>query len=129
MEKMYGSYYTPATMAKITQNVTEQVERFHQRSLAEKYSVVYVDATYVHLRRDTVENEAVYFMIGIRSDGHKEVLNYTIAPTESVTIWKEQLQAIQAQDVQQVLLFVADGVVGLSDTWPAFSHRPSFNVV
>jgi len=44
----------------ITQNVAEQVERFQQQPLADKYAVVYVDATYVHLRRDTVENEAVY---------------------------------------------------------------------
>lgn len=115
MEKMYGNYYTPATMSNITQNVAEQVERFQQRPLADKYAVVYVDATYVHLRRDTVENEAVYIMIGIRPDGHKEVLNYTIAPTESKTIWEEQLQTIKEQGVQQVLLFVADGVIGLTD--------------
>lgn len=115
MEKMYGSYYTPATMSNITQNIAEQVERFHQRPLAAKYAVVYVDATYVHLRRDTVENEAVYIMIGIRPDGRKEVMNYTIAPTESKTIWEEQLQNIKEQGVEQVLLFVADGVVGLTD--------------
>lgn len=115
MEKMYGSYYTPATMSNITQNVAEQVERFHQRKLADKYAVVYVDATYVHLRRDTVENEAVYIMIGIRPNGRKEVLNHTIAPTESKTIWEEQLQIIKGQGVQQVLLFVADGVIGLTD--------------
>lgn len=115
MEKMYGSYYTPATMSNITQNVAKQVERFHHRKLADKYAVVYVDATYVHLRRDTVENEAVYIMIGIRPNGRKEVLNYTIAPTESKTIWEEQLQIIKGQGVQQVLLFVADGVIGLTD--------------
>ncbi|MCT3584157.1 hypothetical protein EFS17_09370 [Levilactobacillus brevis] len=95
MEKIYGSYYTPATMSNITQDVAEQVERFHQRQLADKYAVVYVDATYVHLRRDTVENGAVYIMIGIRPHGRKEVLNYTIAPTESKTIWEEQLQTIK----------------------------------
>ena len=116
IEKMYGHYYTPATMSNITQNVAEQVAHFHQRKLANKYAVVYMDSTYVHLRRDTVENEAVYIMIGIKPDGHKEVLNYTIAPTESATIWEEQLQRIKEQGVEQVLLFIADGVVGLNNS-------------
>jgi len=80
---MYGAYYSPQTISNITDVVTEQVELFQMRGLSTEYAVVYVDATYVHLRRDTVENEAVYIMIGIRPDGLKEVLGYAIAPTAS----------------------------------------------
>ena len=88
-------------MSNITKNVAEQVERFHQRPLADKYAVVYADATYMHLRQDTVDNETFYIMIGSPLNGRKEVLNYTIVPTVSKTIWEEQLQTIKTQGVQQ----------------------------
>ncbi|UZD26736.1 IS256 family transposase [Lacticaseibacillus paracasei] len=116
IDHMYGAYYSPQTISNITDVVTEQVELFQMRGLSTEYAVVYVDATYVHLRRDTVENEAVYIMIGIRPDGLKEVLGYAIAPTESATIWEELMIDVKARGVEQILLFVADGVVGLQST-------------
>lgn len=115
IDHMYGAYYSPQTVSNITSVMTEQVERFQKRRLSRQYVVVYVDATYVHLRRDTVENEAVYIMIGIRPDGVKEVMGYAIAPTESATMWKEMMADVKARGVKQILLFVADGVVGLTN--------------
>ncbi|WP_143448145.1 transposase [Levilactobacillus brevis] len=56
---------------------------------------MYVGATYVHLRHDAVENEAVYIIISIRLDGCKEVMNCTIARTESKTIWNSSSQILR----------------------------------
>lgn len=126
IDHMYGAYYSPQTISNITDVMTNQVELFQKRKLSEKYAVVYVDATYVHLRRDTVENEAVYIMIGIRPDGLKEVLGYAIAPTESTTIWEELMIDVKARGVEQILLFVADGVVGLQSTLAKRFPRTQF---
>ncbi|ARN91440.1 IS256 family transposase [Levilactobacillus brevis] len=120
IDHMYGAYYSPQTISNITDVVTNQVELFQKRGLSDKYTVVYVDATYVHLRRDTVENEAVYIMIGIRPDGH------AIAPTESATIWEELMIDVKARGVEQILLFVADGVVGLQSTIAKHFPRAQF---
>lgn len=113
MEKMYGSYYTPQTVSNLTKVVNEQVEAFKNRTLSERYAVVYLDATYLPLRRDTVAKEAVHIAIGIQPNGHKEVLSYKIAPTESSSVWSEVLADLKDRGVQQTLLFVADGLVGL----------------
>lgn len=126
IDHMYGAYYSPQTISNITDVVTNQVELFQKRGLSDKYAVVYVDATYVHLRRDTVENEAVYIMIGIRPDGLKEVLGYAIAPTESATIWEELMIDVKSRGVEQILLFVADGVVGLQSTIAKHFPRAQF---
>ncbi|WP_349612454.1 transposase, partial [Lactiplantibacillus plantarum] len=58
---------------------------------------------------------AVHIAIGIRPDGTKEVLNYQVAPTESTGIWTELLGTLIKQGVKDVLLFVADGLVGLDE--------------
>ncbi|EFS06779.1 hypothetical protein HMPREF9525_01108, partial [Enterococcus faecium TX0133a04] len=53
---------------------------------------------------------------GIREDGTKEVLSYAIAPTESTYVWNELLQDINSRGVQEVLLFITDGLKGMKDT-------------
>ena len=83
IEQMYGHYYTPATISKITADVSEQVAQFHSRPVAKRYAVIFCDAMYVNLRRDSVAKEAIHVLLGITPDGHKEVLDYAILPSES----------------------------------------------
>lgn len=115
MEKMYGAHYSKSTVSNMTKAVDEQVQAFQQRRLASQYAAVFLDATYLPLKRDTVQKEAVHIAIGIRPDGTKEVLNYQVAPTESTGTWTELLGTLIKQGVKDVLLFVADGLVSLDE--------------
>jgi len=113
IEKMYGDHYSPATVSNISKQMIPQVEAYHQRKLSSKFFCIYLDATYIPLRRATVAREAVYIAIGIKPNGHKEVLDYRIAPTENITVWSEMLQAFRQRGLKQVELFLTDGVVGI----------------
>lgn len=115
IEKMYGHHYTPQTISNMTKVVTEQVEAFNKRPLNARYVCVYLDATYIPVRRETVSKEAVYIAVGIREDGSKEVLSYTIAPTESAYNWQELLAELKERGVEEVLLFISDGLKGMVD--------------
>lgn len=115
LEKMYGHHYTPQTISNMTKAMSEQVEAFKTRALDSRYVCVYLDATYIALKRDTVSKEAVYIAVGIREDGSKEVLTYTIAPTESAFVWKELLEDIKARGTEEILLFISDGLKGITD--------------
>ena len=115
LEKIYGHHYTPQTISNMTKAMSEQVEAFKTRPLDSRYVCVYLDATYIALKRDTVSKEAVYIAVGIREDGSKEVLTYTIAPTESAFVWKELLEDIKARGAEEILLFVSDGLKGITD--------------
>ena len=79
-------------------------------------------STYVPLRRETFEREAVYIVIGIKPNGHKEVIDYCIAPNENIEVWTELLQSMKSRGLEQVELFLSDGVVGmktvLEQTYP-----------
>ena len=113
IEKMYGHYYTPQTISNITQIVSEDVVAFKERSLESQYSIIFMDATHIPLKRQTVSKEAVYIVIGIRLDGTKEVLGFSIAPTESSYVWKEILQDLKDRGLEEVLLVVTDGLSGI----------------
>ncbi|MEH7460604.1 IS256 family transposase [Bacillus thuringiensis] len=115
IEKMYGHHYTPQTISNMTKAVSGQVEAFQQRPLHSRYTCVYLDATYIALRRETVSKEAVYIAVGICEDGSKEVLAYTIAPTESAYNWQELLEELKNRGIEDVLLFISDGLKGMVD--------------
>jgi len=115
IEKMYGHHYSPATISNMTMAVNDLVEAFNNRILPSRYTCIFLDATVIPLRRDTVEKEAVYVAVGIREDGTKEVISYYIAPTESSYVWQELLRDIKSRGVEEVLLFVTDGLTGIKE--------------
>ena len=82
---------------------------------------------YNPLRRKTVAKEAVYIAIGIDEDGHKEVLDFTIAPTESAMVWEELIQGLKARGLENVFLFISAGLFGMTDAtcrvYPYAKHQ------
>lgn len=116
IEKMYGHHYTPQTISNMTKIVSEDIIAFKERSLESRYSVIFMDATHIPLKRQTVSKEAVYIVIGIRLDGTKEVLGFSLAPTESAYVWKEILQDLKDRGLKEVLLVVTDGLSGINDS-------------
>lgn len=117
IEKMYGHYYSPQTVSNITQSVIEQVEAFHSRTVSDKYAVIYCDATYLNLRRDSVAKEALHVILGITPDGCKEVLDYALYPSEAAANYEEMLISLKARGLEQVLLFISDGLIGLKEVF------------
>ncbi|WP_018248291.1 IS256 family transposase [Orenia marismortui] len=117
IEKMYGHHYSPSTISNITDIAIEEIEKWRNRKLKERYSVIFIDGTSVKVRRDHVDNESIYVIIGIDEEGYREILDFYIAPTESASVWEEQLSKLKSRGVQQVLLGVIDGLPGLRDAF------------
>ena len=116
VECLYEKKYSRGTISNITDQVIANVEAFRKRPLSEAYAVIYLDATYVPLRRDTVQKEAIHIVLGITMDGTKEMLGYAVAPCESASVWENLLEDIQARGVKKPLLFVVDGLKGIEES-------------
>lgn len=127
IEKMYGHHYSAQTISNITQTVSGQVAEFHSRKVADKYAVIYCDATYLNLRRDSVTKEALHVILGITPDGGKEILDYALYPNEAAANYEELLADLKARGLEQVLLFVSDGLTGMRDAvlrqFPKAEHQ------
>ena len=70
---------------------------------------MFLDGTYLPLRRGTVSEECIHLALGITP----EVLGYEIAPNENNASWSTLLDKLQNQGIQQVSLVVTDGFKGL----------------
>lgn len=113
---MYGSHYSPTTISNITKVVDEQVTAFHSRPIFHsQYVCLFLDATYIPLRRDAVQKEAVHIALGITSSGEKEILDYLIAPQESDAAWSDLLGSLVSRGLTSVQLIVADGMIAIQN--------------
>lgn len=115
IEKMYGQYYTAQTVSNIARAVESNVQAFHNRVINKQYAVIYCDATYLSVRRDSVAKEALHIIVGITPDGIKEVLDFALFPSESAANYRGMLEELRAHGLEEVLLFVTDGLKGMKE--------------
>jgi len=115
IEKMYGQYYSAQTVSNIARAVESNVQAFHNRSVNRQYTVIYCDATYLSVRRDSVAKEALHIIVGITPDGIKEVLDFALFPSESADNYRSMLEGLKEHGLEDVLLFVTDGLKGMRD--------------
>lgn len=116
VEKMYGHHYSPSTISNITDNILEQVNSFHQKTFTKYYPVLYIDCTFINIKRgDIYAKEAVYVALGIDDTGRKEILDYEFNPTESSSMWEEIFVNLKNRGLKSPKLIVSDNLSGIND--------------
>ncbi|MBC7218108.1 MAG: IS256 family transposase, partial [Candidatus Caldatribacterium sp.] len=83
--------------------------------LAEEYYAVFLDGTFLSIRRGKTAKEPVYMALGIEPDGHREILGFWLFGErgEGVHNWEEVLKDLQRRGVRRVRIFVTDDLPGL----------------
>ena len=56
---------------------------------------------------------ALHVILGITVEGAKEVLDYALYPSESASNYQEMLLSLKNRGLEQVLLFITDGLNGI----------------
>ena len=111
-------------MSNISKAVADQLENVHKRQLSERYAVIFTDATYLNVRRDSVAKEPLHVLLGITPDGTRD---YALYPTEAAANYEEMMESIKKRGVKQVLLFASDGLAGMRDAvkrqFPEAEHQ------
>ncbi|NIK11771.1 IS256 family transposase [Alkalibacillus almallahensis] len=113
IERMLGDSYSASTISNITDVVVEDIQKWQKRPLSKRYSVLYLDGTYLKLRRHDVASEVIYVVVGITEEGYKEIISFQVGGQESSLGWKEVLADLRDRGVEEVLLGVFDGLTGL----------------
>jgi len=113
---IYGIDISHETISKITDKVIPMVQEFRNRPLKKFYPFVFVDAMYTPVKTDAGSGQkALYNMIGIDSDGHKDVLGFWLSEDESSRHWLQILEEIKRRGVEDILFISLDGLSGLED--------------
>ena len=114
---IYGVEVTAATISAITDKVWPLVEEWQNRPLAAVYPIVFLDALHVKLRREgKIENVAVYIVLAVDTDGHKDVLGMWVGDGgEGANFWLSVLSDLQNRGVEDILISCVDGLNGFTE--------------
>ena len=102
-------------VSNITRELNEQVQAFRNRRLEKTYPVLWVDALYEKIRYDNrVINMAVEVVIGINTEGKRDILAIEPMQEESEATYKNLFDDLKARGMEDVWLVVSDAHRGLT---------------
>ena len=101
-------------VSRLCGEIDERVGAFLSRPIEGDWPYVWLDATYVKVRRDHhIVAVAVIVAVGVNSDGRREVLGMTVSHSEAEPFWAEFLRSLTRRGLRGVKLVISDAHEGL----------------
>jgi putative transposase len=124
LEEFFGSAagLSASVVTRLTAQWQDEAERFSRRSLAEvNYVYVWADGIHFNVRLD--ENRlCALVVVGVRTDGTKELVSITDGIRESSESWADVLRDLRRRGMRAPTVAVGDGALGfwaaLRDVFP-----------
>jgi len=117
IEDIYGCQISERMVSNITDRLLPEIEEWQNRPLSDVYPIVFIDAVHFSVRDNGIIRKlAAYIILGINSDGHKEVLSIQVGENESSKYWLSVLNELKNRGVKDILILCADGLSGIKES-------------
>jgi putative transposase len=101
-------------VSRLCGEIDERVNVFLARPIEGDWPYVWLDATYVKVRRDHhIVSVAVIIAVGVNTDGRREVLGMTVGHSEAEPFWTEFLRSLARRGLRGAKLVISDAHEGL----------------
>jgi transposase-like protein len=122
-EAFGASRLSKSTVSRISQQLTQEFDRWRKRDLSELPVVyLFLDGQYHAARQGSDEKEGVLSAYALLEDGQPVLLHLDLGPRESYDAWLSFLQDMTARGLKEPLLVILDGAPGLlkavKRVWP-----------
>ena len=116
IEDIYGVQLSATMISNITDAVLEEIEEWQKRPLKEVYPIVFIDAVHFNVKQENViVKKAAYVILGVTTEGFKEVLGIWIGENESAKYWLGTLNELKNRGVKDILIICSDGLKGINE--------------
>lgn len=116
IEDIYGFETSEGFISDVTDKILPQIEDWQNRPLDKVYPILYIDAIHYSVRDNGVIRKlAAYVILGINTEGKKEVLSITVGDNESSKYWLSVLNELKNRGVKDILIICADGLSGIKE--------------
>jgi transposase-like protein len=114
VKAMGMSGISKSQVSRLCSEIDGKIATFLDRPLEGDWPYIWLDATYVKVRRDgRIVSVAVIIAVGVNSAGRREVLGMTIGPSEAETFWTDFLRKLARRGLRGVKLVVSDAHEGI----------------
>jgi len=101
-------------VSRCSAQIDEEIKLWKNRKLDSRYAYIWLDATYTKIRtKQGVISTAALIAIGVKEDGHRDVLGLHLGNRESGQNWKEFLQSLKSRGLERSELWISDEHDGL----------------
>ena len=101
-------------VSRLCQEIDERVHAFLNRPIEGDWPYLWIDATYVKVRRDgRIVSSASCVAVGVNSDGRREVLGMANGCSEAETFWTDFLRSLARRGLRGVKLVISDAHEGI----------------
>lgn len=129
IEDIYGFETSEGFISDVTDKILPQIEDWQNRPLDEVYPILYIDAIHYSVRDNGVIRKlAAYVILGINTEGKKEVLSITVGDNESSKYWLSVLNELKNRGVKDILIICADGLSGIKEAIAAAFPKTEYQV-
>jgi len=109
-EELTGTKPSPSTVSRVFHTLEEEFEAWKRRPLAERYEYVFADGTYFTVVYDHEGCKMpILAVVGIRPDGEREVLGFTVGDRENQQAWEDLFEDLKQRGVKEIGLCITDG--------------------
>ena len=114
--EIYGLEISNATISGITDKLIPEIKAWQQRPLASHYPFVWLDAIHYKIKQDgRYVAQAVYTVLGLTLEGHKEILGLYLSETEGANFWLSVLTDLNNRRLEDILIACVDGLNGFPE--------------
>lgn len=116
IQDLYDIEVSAEMVSKITDKILPMVQEWQSRPLEAVYPFVFMDAIHYKVRDDKqIINKAAYVVMGVNTDGCKDVLGIWVGGNETSKYWLGILNELKNRGVEDVLIFCVDGLNGFPE--------------
>ncbi len=110
LEHLNGTKPTPTIVSRVFHTLEDEFAAWKKRPLAERYVYCFADGTYFSVIYDHEGCKMpILAVIGIRPDGTREVLGFSVGDRENQPAWEQLLEDLITRGVKRIDLWVSDG--------------------
>ena len=116
IEEIYGIGFSKATISAVTDKILPMLQEWRIRPLEELYPFIFLDAIHYKVKEEgKYISKAFYTVLGIKTDGRKEVLGLYLGENEGAKFWLQVLTDLQNRGVHDILIASVDGLKGFPE--------------
>lgn len=116
IEDIYGFEVSEGFVSDVTDKILPQIDDWHNRPLDEVYPVLFIDAIHYSVRDNgMIRKLAAYVILGITTEGRKDVLTINVGDNESSKYWLSILNELKNRGVRDIMVICADGLSGMKE--------------
>ena len=115
-KNLYNVKISDGLVSKIVEKITPEITAWQNRPLDAVYPFVFMNAIHYNVKENhQYITKAVYVVLGIQTDGCKDILGVWIGENESAKFWLSVMNNLKNRGVKDVYVFCADGLSGFRE--------------